>query len=145
MVVAGDEVNRGGRIGRHRRRPQQSRNQSLQQQRRSRDVAIVDFIAHVQCLRDERFDLEWAERSEGRSQRRRKCLRHPLETVDDLWAMGAEPQGLTQAFVEVAIGPVPVYRIEDNPHWHGRADNARHRADGGVMVTGLERNLSARG
>ncbi len=33
--------------------------------------------------------------------------------------------------------------IDNHPHGHGRANGASHRADGGMMVTGFEDNLTS--
>ena len=60
VIVAGDEVDGGGDIGRGRIRLQQSRNQPFQEQGRRRDVAVVHLVAHVQRLRHQRFEIKSA-------------------------------------------------------------------------------------
>ena len=103
----------------------------------------MDFVAHVQRLRDQRFELDAAGFRED-------CVEHavqrgcdPSQAIDDVGTIGAEAQHLAEPFIQVAEGAVAGRAIADNPHRHRRADDAGHRADRAMMVAGRESNVAA--
>src|SRR5207253_10945898 len=114
----------------------------FQKQGRGRDVAVVPLVAHVQRLRHQRFEIQFAENFHACPQRRSEDLSYPLKAVDHIGTVGAEPEHSTDSLVEVTEGLIAMGGIDNHPHWHGGANGASHGTDGGMMVTGFEDNLT---
>ena len=119
-------------------RAQHRRRQPLQQQRGRGRVAVVNLVAHVQGLRHQRLELDGAGLGQRQIERRAQDVGHPLQAVDDLGVVGAEPQHLAEPFVEIAERRAAARRVAHDPHRHRRADDAGHRADRAVMMAGFE-------
>ena len=100
----------------------------------------MDLVAHVQRLRDERFDIHGASLREG-------CIEHavqrgsdPPQAVDNVGTVGAEAQHLAEPLIQIAESAVASRRIANDPHRHRRTDDAGHWANRAVMMAGRESN-----
>ena len=73
----------------------------LQQQRGCRDVTVVNFVAHVESLRDQRLKRYAADFREGCIECgvQRGC--HPRQTIEDLLIIGTEAQDFPEPFIQV--------------------------------------------
>ncbi|TKS63928.1 MAG: hypothetical protein EWM73_00905 [Nitrospira sp.] len=96
----------------------------------------------MQRLRHQRFEIKSAKNLHSRPQRRSEHLSHPFEAVDHIGTVGAEPERSADSLIEVTERLIAMDGIDNHPHGHGRANGAGHRADGGMMVTGFEDNLT---
>jgi hypothetical protein len=139
VVVAVDETQDLGRVaggGVH-----DSGGQLTHQQRGGRAVAVVQLVAHLQGLRDQRREVQRSQLVQGGPHHGAEHLAHPAQPLQHLGAVGAVPQYLAQTFVERAVGGAAVLGVTDLEHPHRRGDDARHGADGPVMVAGVQPRL----
>ena len=81
--------------------------------------------------------------AERLGEQRRHASVHPAQAIEHLGGVGAVAQHLAVPLVEVGEGaPAVVVLGDPRPRRpHRRRDDAGHRADGGVVVAGLEGDL----
>ena len=95
MIVAGDEGDGGRHIFADLRCERSiAGDQPAQQQRGCGGVAVVNLVAHVQSLRDQRLQLDAADFREGCIECAVQRGRHPRQAIDDLgahWRRSAAP------------------------------------------------------
>ncbi|MEZ4558228.1 MAG: hypothetical protein R2854_17630 [Caldilineaceae bacterium] len=113
-------------------------------------VAIVPLVAHVERLGQQRADVQPAGRDDGVAQHRRHDLVHPAQPRLHVFLVRTVAQHLAVAFVEIAEGPVAAARVGvrlvfDDVDRHGRRRDARHGADGVVMVARRKLDLAGGG
>ncbi len=128
VIVVQQKVEHGRRDRRldlaHERRRELSA-----QQRGRRHVAVVAFIAHLQCLAHEHFQIDRARLLQCPRQARPKRAAHPPQPLQDRRVVGAEPQHLAQALVERREGAVATLVVFNDHHWHRGRQKAGHRSD----------------
>ena len=63
---------------------------------------------------------------------------HPLQVLDHFGSISAHTQDLAKPFVQGAVGAVTIDFVLDDPDWHPRGHNARHRTHRVVVVAGVK-------
>ena len=119
----------------------QGHGQGHEEQRGGRGVAAVHFVAHQQGLRLDRLEVDASGLVEVVTHR---SLEHraqhglePLQSLQDVRAVGTEAQAAADALVDVGVGHVAVRGVAHLQQRHRRADDARHRSHGlEVMALG---------
>jgi hypothetical protein len=102
----------------------------------------MELVPHLDGPGSNGFEIEPAHFVQRRSQHRREVGFHPVEPLYDLLPVGTEPEHFAPALVEVRVGDVALDFVLDDGHRHRRRDDAGHRADGLVVVTGGELDLA---
>ena len=143
MVVAGDERQRRRGVGARHIGFDQRRSDALDEERRCGGVAVVDFVAHVERLRHQRFEFDRAAAHQRGRQRWRDNVGHRAQARDDLGPVRAEAQHLAQAFVEVAVRAPTGGAVLDHEQRHRRADDAGHRPHRRLVVARFEIDFPA--
>ncbi|MNF00256.1 hypothetical protein D3C80_1990580 [compost metagenome] len=81
MVVAGDKGDNALNVLERQLAAQQGGQQTFDQQAGGGRIAVMHFIAHMQRLRHQRFQLQLAQLTHGGFQRRGQLVAHPVQTV----------------------------------------------------------------
>jgi hypothetical protein len=102
----------------------------------------VALIAHLQRLTGHELQIERTPRGERGGERRSKLAGHPVQALQHTRVVGAEPQHLAQALVEVGEGTATVGLVVDHQDGHRRRDHPSHRSDGGGGVARSEGDLA---
>ena len=152
MVVAADEAQRLGHVlavetgvgpaADHRGR------EVAQQHQGAGAVAVVGLVAHLQHLGEDAGHVDGAglgdDGAGGGLQQRAEHVAHPAQPGEHLGAVGAVAQHLAEPLVEGAVRPPAGRAVLEDPHPHGRRDDAGHRADRAAVVARLEADRAAR-
>ncbi len=112
------------------------------ERRRRGDVAVVALVPAAQALALQRGDVHAADVVEGRVEQRAGHIAHPAQPREDLRAVGAEAQRLTQPLVQWGERPRAVAGLRDHDR-HARCDDPRHRAGGADVLAGEDRDAAA--
>ena len=112
------------------------------EQRCRRDVPVVAFVAHLQCLTRQAAKVERPTALERARERRTEHVHEPTQAIKDGRVIGSETQDLPKALVQRRVGPGPRSGILDDDDRHRGADDAGHRADRPVIVAGREHDAA---
>ena len=124
-------------------------NKSAKQKRCPRLVAVVHFVAHMQTLCNDVLDINAAGNFNSALnsgiQAGVKNGFHPLQTGDNFFAEGPHPQNLAESLIHIHIRFIAELLVLKNKDRHGWAGDARHGADGMVMMAGIKGDGTACG
>ncbi len=141
VVVAADEGERLGHVGRVDTGGDHGRGEVAQHHQRAGPVAVVGLVAHLQHLGEDAGDVDAARGAHRLLQQRREHVAHPAQPLDDVGGVGAVAQHLAEPLVERAVGTPPGGPVLEHPDPHARRGDAGHRSDRGVVVAGVEADL----
>ena len=101
MIVAGDEVDSLGHERAADLRFEQLRSQSLEKQRGGGGIPVVDLVAHMERLSDQRLQFDRSADVEGGGEDLAELGRHPPQARQHRRPVGAEPERFAEAFIQV--------------------------------------------
>ena len=135
MVVTVDEPIDGRPVVERRAPFQELGTDLAEEQRRGRPVAVVAVVSHLECLGDEHLQVDRAVAVDRLFQGGCEHPLHPAQPFDHLVAERPVAEHIAEPLVESCVGHTSTSGIPDHRHRHGRAHDARHGADGAVVMT----------
>ena len=138
VLVAGGEGEDPCALARSEIQRGELRREGLDEERRGGAVAVVALVAHLHRLTDERAQVDAAETTHRLAERRAEDVPEPAQPLEDLGSVGAVAQDLAEALVQRGVRAVARGTILHDEHGHRCRHHAGHRADGGVVMAGIE-------
>src|SRR5205085_12446795 len=114
MTIAGHEREDAFTLGGYEIERRHVWRQHPDQQRRRRAISVVAFVAHLECLRDQRPEIDAARATDRIAEPRTERVTKPSKTFDDFRSVRAVSQDLAEAFVERRVRAVAVRSVRDD-------------------------------
>ena len=116
--------------------------QRFQEQNRTGFVAVVTFVAHVQCLCQQSANINAAAHFHRVGEHGTHHFVEPAQAFQHFFAVCAVTQHFAVTFVDVGIGKVTVCFVFDDIDGHTGGGDARHWTDGIVFVARFQFNFA---